>query len=245
MIEIAKTELREQLHPMISQLADIILNQWLNNLNLSPYQIPSELGYVEGKLEGEKITIQNHCYQTTQLRKLHLELAKVGKNLDVLHCVMFPNPAYTLPIFGCDIVVGRSEVSAAIVDLSPVSYDRSLPKKYQQALTSLPELEFSQIRQLPEWGDIFSDYVLFIRPTNEQEIIAFLQRVEQFLCIHTSLAAIAQPVNTEKQQINLARQHYYCTKQRQNDKTRKVLEKAFGPTWAEEYFNNILFDLPN
>ncbi len=245
MIQIAKTELREQLHPMISQLADIILKQWSNNLNLSPYQIPSELGYVEGKLEGEKITIQNHCYQTTQLRKLHLELAKVGKNLDVLHCVMFPDPVYTLPIFGCDIVVGRSEVSAAIVDLSPVNPDRSLPENYQRALASLPELYFSQIRELPKWGDIFSDYVLFIRPTNDQEITAFLQRVDQFLSIHTSLAAIAAPASRERQQLNLTRQHYYCTKQRQNDKTRKVLEKAFGPTWAEEYFNNILFDLPN
>lgn len=244
MIEIAKTELREQLHPMISQLAEIILTQWSNNLILSPYQIPSELGYVEGKLEGEKITIQNHCYQTPQLRKLHLELAKVGKNLDVLHCVMFPNPAYTLPIFGCDIVVGRGEVSAAIVDLSPVSLDHSLPENYQQALASLPELNFSQVRQLPEWGDIFSEYVVFIRPSNTQEIAEFLTRVDQFLSIHTSLAAIAQPAKMEKQQLNLARQHYYCTKQRQNDKTRKVLEKAFGTTWAEEYFNNILFDLP-
>ncbi|TVQ46222.1 MAG: phycocyanobilin:ferredoxin oxidoreductase [Gloeocapsa sp. DLM2.Bin57] len=244
MIEIAKTELREQLHPMISQLADIILTQWSNNLKLSPYQIPSELGYVEGKLEGEKITIQNHCYQTPQLRKLHLELAKVGKNLDVLHCVMFPNPAYTLPIFGCDIVVGRGEVSAAIVDLSPVSLDHSLPENYQQALASLPELNFSQVRQLPEWGDIFSEYVVFIRPTNTQEIADFLARVDQFLSIHTSLAAIAQPATMERQQLNLARQHHYCTKQRQNDKTRKVLEKAFGTTWAETYFNNILFDLP-
>lgn len=244
MVEITKTELRNQLHPMISQLADLILNQWSSNLELSPYDVPSGLGYIEGKLEGEKLTIQNHCYQTTELRKLHLELAKVGKNLDILHCVMFPNPTYSLPIFGCDIVVGRGEVSAAIADLSPVNSDNTLPISYQQALNTLPELNFSQVRQLPDWGDIFSDYVIFIRPGNSQEIDSFLTRIDQFLSIHTSLAATAQPATTETQQANLARQHYYCTKQRQNDKTRRVLAQAFGSTWADEYFNNILFDLP-
>ncbi len=42
----------------------------------------------------------------------------------------------------------------------------------------------------------------------------------------------------------LAGQHNYCTKQQQNDKTRRVLEKAFGPVWAENYMTTVLFDLP-
>jgi phycocyanobilin:ferredoxin oxidoreductase len=240
-----KTDLRNQQHPMICQLADLILDSWSNNFSLSPYSIPTELGYVEGKLEGEKLIIQNYCYQTLQLRKLHLELAKVGESLDILHCVMFPNPAYSIPIFGCDIVVGRKEVSAAIADLSPATPDKTLPSTYQQALGKLPESNFSQIRQLPEWGDIFSDYVLFIRPTNDQEIQDFLTRVNQFLSIHASIINSSQPVSHEIQQANLSGQAYYCNKQRQNDKTRRVLEKAFGSTWAEEYLETMLFDLPN
>ena len=35
-----------------------------------------------------------------------------------------------------------------------------------------------------------------------------------------------------------------CTKQQQNDKTRRVLEKAFGEEWAENYMNSVLFDVP-
>ncbi len=62
--------------------------------------MPAHLGYVEGRLEGEKLTIENRCYQTPQFRKLHLELAKVGTTLDILHCVMFPRPEYALPMFG-------------------------------------------------------------------------------------------------------------------------------------------------
>ncbi|MEO1635862.1 MAG: phycocyanobilin:ferredoxin oxidoreductase, partial [Cyanobacteria bacterium J06631_9] len=30
----------------------------------------------------------------------------------------------------------------------------------------------------------------------------------------------------------------------QNDKTRRVLEKAFGSQWAERYMTTVLFDLP-
>jgi phycocyanobilin:ferredoxin oxidoreductase len=51
-------------------------------------------------------------------------------------------------------------------------------------------------------------------------------------------------VSVEQQAEILAGQHYYCTKQQQNDKTRRVLEKAFGADWAEDYMTSVLFDLP-
>ena len=63
----------EQLHPLIRQLADTIISYWQQYLDLSPYQLPEGLGYVEGKLEGERLTIENRCYQTPQFRKMHLK----------------------------------------------------------------------------------------------------------------------------------------------------------------------------
>ena len=236
--------LREQQHPLIRQLADCIESNWQHYLELSPYPLPTELGYVEGRLEGEKLTIENHCYQTPQFRKLHLELAKVGKTLDILHCVMFPRPEYPLPMFGCDLVGGRGQISAAIADLSPLNGERILPDAYRQALGALPTPEFSQARDLPDWGDIFSEFCLFIRPGSPEEERQFLARVESFLQIHCAFAVQASPVSEEQQVEILASQHYYCTKQQQNDKTRRVLEKAFGVDWAEHYMTSVLFDLP-
>jgi phycocyanobilin:ferredoxin oxidoreductase len=206
--------------------------------------LPAELGYVEGRLEGEKLTIENRCYQTPQFRKMHLELAKVGNMLDILHCVMFPRPEYALPMFGCDLVGGRGQISAAIADLSPLNRDRILPDTYRDRLQALPPPQFSQPRDLPEWGDIFSEFCIFIRPGNPEEETQFLSRVEEFLQIHCSNAVNALPVSTEEQADILAGQHYYCTKQQQNDKTRRVLEKAFGVDWAEHYMSSVLFDLP-
>jgi phycocyanobilin:ferredoxin oxidoreductase len=122
--------LREQQHSLIRQLADAIESAWHRHLDLSPYPFPAELGYVEGRLEGEKLVIENRCYQTPQFRKLHLELARVGNNLDILHCVMFPRTNYALPMFGTDLVGGRGQISAAIADLSPLNPERTLSDAY-------------------------------------------------------------------------------------------------------------------
>jgi len=236
--------LRNRQHALICQLADCIEKVWQTNLDLSPYRVPEGLGYIEGHLEGEKLVIENLCYQAPQFRKLHLELAQVGNGLDILHCVMFPNPEYALPIFGADIVGGRGgAISAAIADLSPVNAGRSLRVKYNQALSALPDLNFSQPRALPEWADIFSEFCLFVRPMGELEEQAFLQRVRNFLTIHCQIASAAKPLISEIDVASsIAGQQYYCEKQQQNDKTRRVLEKSFGTEWADRYMTTMLFD---
>lgn len=237
------TSLREHQHSLIHKLANCIETVWQQHLDLSPYPIPNDLGYVEGHLEGERLVIENHCYQAPQFRKLHLELAQVGNTLDILHCVMFPNPDYALPIFGADLVGARGAISAAIVDLSPVNAERILPRSYYSALSALPTIQFSQPRDLPQWGDIFSEFCLFVRPVNAEEEETFLNRVQDFLTVHCNIANKTAPLASHLEVANvLAGQQYYCTKQRQNDKTRRVLEKSFGAEWADRYMSTMLFD---
>ncbi len=236
--------LRIQQHPLIRRLADCIEETWHQYLELSPYSVPEGLGYIEGALEGERLVIENHCYQAPQFRKLHLELAQVGTGLDILHCVMFPNPDYALPIFGADLVGGRGgAISAAIADLSPINAERSLPGAYSQVLSTLPTLQFSQTRALPEWADIFSEFCLFVRPVGVPEEDMFLQRVRDFLTLHCQNASLATPLTSQQEIANaIAGQRYYCTKQQQNDKTRRVLEKSFGAEWTDRYMTTMLFD---
>ncbi|WP_404790958.1 phycocyanobilin:ferredoxin oxidoreductase [Altericista sp. CCNU0014] len=236
--------LRQQLHPLLEQWADRIEATWQRYLDLSPYHLPDEFGYIEGRLEGQKLVIENRCYQTPQFRKLHLELARVSDRLDILHCVMFPRSDYALPMFGTDLVGGRGQISAAIADLSPTSPDRRLPEDYRTALNALPQPAFSQPRDLPIWGDIFSEFCLFVRPANPAEESLFLERAEAFLSIHCQQAIAARPVSIADRSRLLAAQRYYCEKQQRNDKTRRVLESAFGAEWADRYMTTVLFDLP-
>ncbi len=242
MLSIPPSTLGDRLHPMMRALADIIVESW-QTLDLSPYALPEDLGYVEGRLEGEKLVIENRCYQTPHFRKMHLELAKVGHALDILHCVMFPQPAYGLPMFGCDIVAGPAGVSAAIADLSPTQGDRQLPAAYQTALNALFLINFSEKRDLPPWGDIFSQHCLFIRPKGAEEETLFLQRVGDFLSIHCQLSQQAIVLDAISQAEHQQGQENYCRQQQQNDKTRRVLEKAFGNAWAERYMTQVLFDI--
>jgi phycocyanobilin:ferredoxin oxidoreductase len=242
MMETSTQSLRSKQHSLIGRLADEIESIWAEYLDLSPYHLPDELGYVEGRLEGEKLVIENKCYQTPQFRKLHLELAQVGKNLDILHCVMFPHPEYALPMFGTDLVGGRGQISAAIADLSPLNADRVLPTNYRDLLLELPTHPFTQPRELPAWADIFSEFCFFVRPSTPEEEQWFLERATGMLAIHCQQAATAIPVSpTERAEIVVA-QNYYSTKQQQNDKTRRVLEKAFGTEWADNYMTTVLFD---
>ena len=244
MLETSQPSLRQEQHPLIHRLAERIINYWHKYLDLSTYSLPEGLGYVEGKLEGERLRIENRCYQTSQFRKMHLELAKVGNNLDILHCVMFPNSSYPLPVFGCDIVAGRGGVSAAIADLSPTSPEKTLPDLYVSSLAKLPKAEFSEVRELPAWADIFSDWCLFVRPHTAEEEQNFLDLASGYLRIHCQQATDSTLLSPSQQSLYLARQQYYCVKQRQNDKTRRVLEKAFGSEWADNYMTSVLFDVP-
>ncbi len=244
MLETSQPSLRQEQHPLIHRLAERILNYWQKYLSLSAYSLPEGLGYVEGKLEGERLRIENRCYQTPQFRKMHLELAKVGNNLDILHCVMFPHTAYPLPIFGCDIVAGRGGISAAIADLSPSNPEKTLSSGYIKSLSALPKVSFAEVRDLPAWADIFSDFCLFVRPRDAAEEQDFLDMASNYLRIHCQQAVTSNPVSPQQQKLYSAGQKYYCTKQQQNDKTRRVLEKAFGKEWAENYMTTVLFDVP-
>lgn len=259
MVATISSSLRERQHILIRQLANSIERHWVQYLSLSPYDIPEDLGYVEGSFEEEKLIIENHCYQTPQFRKLHLELAQIGDRaapwvhdrLDILHCVMFPRSNYDLPIFGVDLVGSAAGISAAIVDLSPVNSaprsgsrrDRSLPPAYHRVLANLPQIEFARPRNLPEWGHIFSEFCLFVRPTNRAEEIKFLDRVREFLILHCQTAIATSAVSSQFKQANiLAAQRYYCHQQQQNDKTRRVLEKSLGRVWTDRYMTQMLFD---
>jgi phycocyanobilin:ferredoxin oxidoreductase len=232
------------IHPMVDALADRI-RLCRNDLPaLEPFAIDPELEAISGSLDGEDLFIRNEVHRCRGLRKLHLETARLGAGLQILHCVFFPDPCYDLPVFGADIVAGRGVVSAAIVDLSPVM--EQLPEGIATALAGRSRFDFIQVRELPTWGSIFSPEVLFVRPASAAEESAFVDQVGDFLTIlaEATRQAESQPPNHPASLARWQGQLSYCKQQKQNDKTRRVLEKAFNPQWAERYIEDLLFDDP-
>ena len=232
------------IHPLVDALAERIRQCWQGLPDLGALAVDPELEAISGSLDGEALFIRNELRQCRGLRKLHLETARLGAGLQILHCVFFPDPRYDLPVFGADIVAGRGVVSAAIVDLSPVS--GALPDAVMRRLEALPRRSFSQERELPEWGSIFSPYVRFVRPADPAEEQQFIQVVVDFLEVLAAAAGEAEPQPIDHP--DTVRRHQgqlsYCQQQKRNDKTRRVLEKAFNPQWADRYIEELLFDDP-
>jgi phycocyanobilin:ferredoxin oxidoreductase len=231
-------------HPLVDALADQIRVCWQELPELHPLEVDPELEAISGSLDGEALFIRNELRRCRGLRKLHLETARLDAGLQILHCVFFPDPRFDLPVFGADIVAGRGVVSAAIVDLSPVTGD--LPEAVAMRLQALPVRTFSQERELPEWGSIFSPYVRFVRPADAAEEQQFIAVVTDFLRVMAAACAEAQPQTIDHP--DTVKRHEgqlsYCRQQKRNDKTRRVLEKAFNPAWADRYIEELLFDDP-
>jgi phycocyanobilin:ferredoxin oxidoreductase len=130
------------------------------------------------------------------------------------------------------------------VDLSPV--EGALPEGIATPLAQRTCPPFSEKRGLPPWGSIFSPHVLFIRPHTAEEEEWFLEEVGARLALLAEESRTAQPLAPDNA-ATLARwegQCRYCHQQKQNDKTRRVLEKAFHPEWANTYIETLLFDDP-
>jgi len=232
------------IHPLVDALAGRIRTCRDGLPGLEPLAIDPALEAISGSLDGEDLFIRNEVHRCRGLRKLHLETARLGAGLQILHCVFFPEPTFDLPVFGADIVAGRGVVSAAIVDLSPVA--GALPAGIDRALAALDPAPFSQVRELPAWGGIFSPHVLFVRPVDRAEEERFIEHVAAVLGVLATAVSEgtaqgpADPATVSRWE----GQQRYCKQQKQNDKTRRVLEKAFNPAWADQYIENLLFDDP-
>nr|YP_009530513.1 phycocyanobilin:ferredoxin oxidoreductase [Paulinella micropora]AXY63202.1 phycocyanobilin:ferredoxin oxidoreductase [Paulinella micropora] len=240
---LASSEIKD-LHPLINDLATCIRYHWGFLPKLEPFPIAPQLESISGQLDGEALFIRNELYSCQGFRKLHLETARLGRGLDILHCVFFPDPCFNLPIFGTDIVASPAGVSAAIFDLSPT--DIQLPDLITQYVDAFPTFEYEYPRVLPPWGTIFSPLARFIRPSNTIEESQFLDEINQLLItINKNVRGITKDSINATATINRHQlQLFYCMQQKRNDKTRRVLEKAFTPAWADLYIEELLFDNP-
>ena len=220
-----------------------LIKNRINTLaDVEPLSIDSKLSKIYSNINNEELFIINEFYKARGFRKIHFEVAKLGKSLQILHCVLFPDPCYELPIFGADLVFNSNNISAAIVDLSPVG--NHLPDSLISQIRSLKVPEFKEPGKLPEWGIIFSPYVCFIRPVDFVEEKLFLKLIDQYLSLLLdSLVKInSDEINSYDTMIRFDYQKRYCSNQKRNDKTRSILTNYFGSSWADEYIDKILFE---
>ena len=209
--------------------------------NLKSIKIDPNLSNIVSNEIGRELTIENEFHEAKGFRKLHIEVAEFSQNLKILHAVFFPNPKFDIPIFGMDLVKINDIVSAAIVDLSPVSVNQEL--KYENFLSKVDKSSFSSLRRIPKWGEIFSKNVFFASLKSESEENCFCSVVNHYLSILINISKEAKPeFNKEIIQERIDYQKNYCSQQMKNEKTSMVLLKYFDEKWVNNYMKTVLFD---
>ena len=226
--------------PLILTLVQNIRGHRSNLEDLKIIEIDPKISNITSNVKGKELYIENEFHKARGFRKLHIEIAEFSRNLKILHCVFFPDPNFDIPIFGMDLVKINGFVSAAIVDLSPVSKNQE--NKYTKLLSTNRAL-FENMREIPKWGHIFSREVFFASLKNEIEKRAFCKIVDHYL---STLIKISKETNPDTDQKTIQEridfQRNYCNQQKKNDKTSMVMLKYFDKKWVEDYINNILFD---
>ena len=140
-----------------------------------------------------------------------------------------------------DLVKINEIVSAAIVDLSPASQNQGL--KYEKLLSEVDKSSFTSLREIPQWGGIFSNNVFFASLKRKSEKNDFCRVVDQYLTILIKLSKNAKrEVDEEIIQERIDFQKNYCIQQMKNEKTSMVLLKYFDAKWVNNYIKTVLFD---
>ena len=235
---LTKTKLKD---PLILDLLQNIRDHRSMVEDLESIKVDPNLTNIISNKIGREVFIENEFHQAKGFRKLHIEVAEFSKNLRILHCVFFPDPKFDIPIFGMDLVKINDIVSAAIVDLSPSSENQG--SKYDEFLSVVDKSSFTSLREIPSWGDIFSENVFFASLKSKSEKNAFCRLVNEYLSVLIKLSKDAKPeFNEEIIQERINYQKNYCVQQMKNEKTSMVLLKYFDKKWVDNYIKNVLFD---
>ncbi len=235
---LTKTKLTD---PLILDLLKNIREHRSTLENLKSIKVDPNLSNIISNEIGKELYIENEFHKAKGFRKLHIEVAEFSKNLKILHCVFFPDPRFDIPIFGMDLVKINDIVSAAIVDLSPASQNQGV--KYEKFLSKVDKSSFNSLREIPKWGEIFSENVFFASLKSKFEKIEFCRVVDEYLSILIKLNKEAKPdFKEEIIQERIDYQKNYCVQQLKNEKTSMVLLKYFDEKWVKNYMKTVLFD---
>jgi hypothetical protein len=174
-------------------------------------------------------TVLEHEYSWTNLvwsnenfRRAHLDSidARDTKGLYMMHLCIFPHEHNTGPIYGFDIICGKSKVTGVFHDYSKSS-DPNHPMM-QQFSHSGAQHSWIKPRELPEWArEIFSPSMVAVSNVNtELEIDTVLTLVLDNLSFFCSEIGKYNNAATENQ---LPYHNRYCHYQKLNPHTPRVM----------------------
>lgn len=163
----------------------------------------------------------NKVWLSSIYRRAHIDVvdARESKGLWMMHCCIFPHLHNPAPIFGFDVIAGKSKITGCFYDYSP-SADREHPMLDWFA-DEAQKLEWNKTRKLPDWAErIFSSSMVAAGNISEESELNQIYSVAK-RGINHYLGTVGE---TNRTAVScLEAQNYYCQNQKQNPHTPRVM----------------------
>lgn len=163
----------------------------------------------------------HRVWESDLYRRAHIDIIdeRNTRGLWMLHCCIFPHTHNPAPIFGFDVVAGKSKITGCFHDYSPAGdNDHPMIKWFESEVN---ELQWNKLRELPDWAKrIFTPSMIAasnVQSSNEiAQIINTVTSTSKYYLAH--VASTNNTVNSTVEQ-----QNYYAQNQKLNPHTPKVM----------------------
>jgi len=163
----------------------------------------------------------NKVWTSTDFRRAHIDVvdARESRGLWMMHCCIFPHTHNPAPIFGFDVVAGKTKITGCFYDYSPAG-DPNHPL-LDSFTNDVKDLAWKKTRTLPDLAErIFSQNMIAASNVQSEEE---LEQIYDMATngVETYLASVSETNNTTDN--TTAEQNYYAHNQKQNPHTPKVM----------------------
>jgi hypothetical protein len=163
----------------------------------------------------------NRVWTSENYRRAHVDVvdARETKGLWMMHCCIFPHLHNDAPIFGFDVVAGKSKITGCFYDFSPAGdSEHPLCEWFADEAASF---DWNKKRKLPEWAErIFSESMIAAGNVQKEEELEQIFQMAKRGVDHY-LQAVGETNNTASSTKDA--QNYYAFNQKQNPHTPRVM----------------------
>ena len=163
----------------------------------------------------------NKVWQSSRYRRAHIDVvdARATRGLWMMHCCIFPYTHNPAPIFGFDVIAGKSKITGCFYDYSPAG-DPEHPMLDWFA-DEANKLDWNRKRKLPDWAErIFSGNMIAAGNVSNEDELAQIFAMARTGIDHY-LETVDETNNTAKDTTEA--QNFYCENQKQNPHTPNVM----------------------
>lgn len=163
----------------------------------------------------------NRVWSGDVYRRAHVDVvdARESKGLWMMHCCVFPHLSTSSPIFGFDVIAGKSKITGCFIDYSPTTDPHDVMCEWFSEQVS--ELEWRKQRELPEWARrIFSKNMVAAGNVQEAHELSQIRELAE-KCVRHYVENARNSVGNILD--NTFAQNYYAQNQKLNPHTPKVM----------------------